>query len=632
MSNTGEFYDHGGYPQTGATGASSALRAELDSIENGFNKLPALAGNGNKLVRVNSAGTALETSDVISENGTDASVSGDLYVAGGQVGQNSGQKHTIPLTANDVFALLSAVQTLINKTIVVANNTITTAASGNLTATELNAALAELQTDIDTRLTAAAAASAYQPLDADLTAIAGLTSAANRLPYFTGSATAALTDLTAYARTLLDDADATTARATLGLVIGTNVQAFDTELAAIAGLTSAADRLAYFTGSGTASLATFTSFARTLLDDADAATARATLGLTIGTNVQAYDADLAAIAALVDPNADRILFWDDSLGAYTYLTAGAGLTITGTTIEATAADPTDKIQSINGTVSSNALTITINPTTLDFRSATLGSGTVNTATIASPISTVISSGSTAGFTSGVKGTIAVVAIYNGGTPEVAWTNLAGGQSLDESGLISTTAEGGAGGADSASVWYSTTARSNQPYRVIGYLELTEATAGTWATAPSLIQGAGGNKTINSTSMIRVNTPAGNGSTNTSVRRWTNVVVNQGVDITYATSATLGDTFTINTLGTYAISYTDAFNGAGDLFITLNSTTLNAAPATLSQVLSEATTSSAATRACCGVTVPLNAGDIIRAQSPFTGVSRGFFTITRVGQC
>lgn len=43
-------------------------------------------------------------------------------------------------------------QNITNKTIVVANNTITTAASGNLTATNLNAALAELQTDIDTKV------------------------------------------------------------------------------------------------------------------------------------------------------------------------------------------------------------------------------------------------------------------------------------------------------------------------------------------------------------------------------------------------------------------------------------------------------------------------------------------------
>lgn len=44
-------------------------------------------------------------------------------------------------------------QTLTNKTIVAANNTVTTAASGNLAATDLNSALAELQSDIDTRST-----------------------------------------------------------------------------------------------------------------------------------------------------------------------------------------------------------------------------------------------------------------------------------------------------------------------------------------------------------------------------------------------------------------------------------------------------------------------------------------------
>jgi hypothetical protein len=159
------------------------------------------------------------------------------------------------------------------------------------TATELNyvdGVTSAIQTQLDNK----------QPLDADLTAIAGLTSAANKLPYFTGSGTAAVTDFTVFGRSLVDDADAATARTTLGLVIGTNVQAYDAELAALAGVTSAADKLPYFTGSGTASVADLTSFGRSLIDDADAATARTTLGLVIGTNVQAYDADLAAIAAL----------------------------------------------------------------------------------------------------------------------------------------------------------------------------------------------------------------------------------------------------------------------------------------------------------------------------------------------
>jgi hypothetical protein len=85
----------------------------------------------------------------------------------------------------------------------------------------------------------------------------------------------------------------------------------------------------------------------------------------------------------------------------------------------------------------------------------------------------------------------VIAINNGGTVELAVVNLAGGNNLDETTLISTTAEGGAGAADSANVIYSTTARTNVPFRVVGAIISTQATAGTWATAPSTIQGMGG---------------------------------------------------------------------------------------------------------------------------------------------
>jgi hypothetical protein len=69
------------------------------------------------------------------------------------------------------------------------------------------------------------------------------------------------------------------------LVIGTDVQAYDAGLQSIAGLTTAADRMIYTTALDTYAVTTLTSFARTLLDDTDAATARTTLGAGTVTSV-----------------------------------------------------------------------------------------------------------------------------------------------------------------------------------------------------------------------------------------------------------------------------------------------------------------------------------------------------------
>jgi hypothetical protein len=94
---------------------------------------------------------------------------------------------------------------------------------------------------------------AVQTVDAELTALAGLTSAADKLPYFTGAGTADVTTLTSFARTVLDDTDAATARATLGVAIGTNVQAYDATLTALAGTLTAANKIPYATAADTAS-------------------------------------------------------------------------------------------------------------------------------------------------------------------------------------------------------------------------------------------------------------------------------------------------------------------------------------------------------------------------------------------
>jgi hypothetical protein len=67
-------------------------------------------------------------------------------------------------------------------------------------------------------------------------------------------------------------------------VAGNPTIALTAALSTVGGLTPAADRLAYYTGASAASLTTLTAFGRSLIDDADAAAGRTTLGLgTIST-------------------------------------------------------------------------------------------------------------------------------------------------------------------------------------------------------------------------------------------------------------------------------------------------------------------------------------------------------------
>ncbi|MGC4395997.1 hypothetical protein [Hydrogenophaga sp. T2] len=154
-----------------------------------------------------------------------------------------------------------------------------------------------------------------------------------------------------------------------------------------------------------------------------------------------------------------------------------------------------EIQDVSASVAGNALTLTLSPTVLDFRHPTLNNGTSNTREVAAPVTLTISNGSTLGTTNGVLARLLLLAIDNGGVVELAVVNQAGVPTLNETQLISTTAEGGAGAADSATTIYSAVARANVPFRVVGFVDITQATAGQWATDPSQVQGAGGGSSL-----------------------------------------------------------------------------------------------------------------------------------------
>lgn len=139
-----------------------------------------------------------------------------------------------------------------------------------------------------------------------------------------------------------------------------------------------------------------------------------------------------------------------------------------------------------------------------------------------------------------------------------------------------------------------------------------------------------------TSYVRVNTGNGFGSTNTTVRRFTTTEFNVGTAVTYADSATLGATFTVNKDGLYEIIYWDAYSSAGgEVAITKNSAALTSAPTSIpvANLIAWSSQNTGNAPVMASATVYLLSGDVIRAQPQSfmnaTVANRTVFSIRRL---
>lgn len=142
--------------------------------------------------------------------------------------------------------------------------------------------------------------------------------------------------------------------------------------------------------------------------------------------------------------------------------------------------------------------------------------------------------------------------------------------------------------------------------------------------------------VTADNVVTVHTGNGHGSTNTRIRRFTTTLVSTGTAVTYADSATLGASFTINEAGLYELYYTDIYaTGAAGFGASLNSAELTTGIASIliATRLMHTYNAAAGIPGAVARTVRLAAGDVVRPHTDANvnnATAQVYFSIRKVG--